>query len=306
MLPGNIPGDTRGRSRGRVRAVALVTAPLVTALVVGVGILTGASSAPDAPSAGAGSASILAGARSLIPEARAERSADARTLGTSRSSQRVPLVDNRVPRASGRLWTTADLKLRIEPREKSRVAGLLESDRRIEVTGRERRAYAEVITGRVTRWVTAKYLSRTKPKKQPQPRSQPQSQPQSQPASPSMGVVDRPCTGVQGTESGLTSSAVRVYRTVCNNFPQITTYGGYAPRGEHGGGKAIDIMTPDPEVGTRLAEFLKANAATFDLYAVLWRQRIWTPQRSSEGWRSMEDRGSPTANHMDHVHVAVN
>ena len=28
-------------------------------------------------------------------------------------------------------------------------------------------------------------------------------------------------------------------------------------------------------------------------------------QRGSEGWRPMSDRGSPTANQMDHVHVSV-
>jgi hypothetical protein len=38
---------------------------------------------------------------------------------------------------------------------------------------------------------------------------------------------------------------------------------------------------------------------------VIYRQHIWTVQRSSEGWRPMSDRGSPTANHMDHVHVSV-
>jgi hypothetical protein len=38
---------------------------------------------------------------------------------------------------------------------------------------------------------------------------------------------------------------------------------------------------------------------------VIYHQQIWTVQRSSEGWRSMSDRGSPTANHMDHVHVSV-
>ena len=44
----------------------------------------------------------------------------------------------------------------------------------------------------------------------------------------SLGLVDRPCPGTSGVESGLTSGAVRVYRAVCNNFPQITQYGGYA------------------------------------------------------------------------------
>ena len=38
---------------------------------------------------------------------------------------------------------------------------------------------------------------------------------------------------------------------------------------------------------------------------VLYSQKIWTVQRSSEGWRSFSDRGSTTANHYDHVHVSV-
>jgi hypothetical protein len=38
---------------------------------------------------------------------------------------------------------------------------------------------------------------------------------------------------------------------------------------------------------------------------VIWSQRIWTVERSSDGWRWMEDRGSDTANHYDHVHVTV-
>jgi hypothetical protein len=28
--------------------------------------------------------------------------------------------------------------------------------------------------------------------------------------------------------------------------------------------------------------------------------------RADEGWRPMDDRGDPPANHYDHVHVAVN
>jgi hypothetical protein len=38
---------------------------------------------------------------------------------------------------------------------------------------------------------------------------------------------------------------------------------------------------------------------------LIWQQHIWTVQRGSEGWRAMEDRGSTTANHYDHVHVTV-
>ena len=59
-----------------------------------------------------------------------------RTLGTSRSADRVPLVDHRVPKAKGKLWTTADLDLRVDPREKSKTAGLVKSDKQIAITGR--------------------------------------------------------------------------------------------------------------------------------------------------------------------------
>jgi hypothetical protein len=35
---------------------------------------------------------------------------------------------------------------------------------------------------------------------------------------------------------------------------------------------------------------------------IIWYQRIWST--NSPGWRKMADRGSPTANHMDHVHIS--
>ena len=69
--------------------------------------------------------------------------------------------------------------------------------------------------------------------------------------------------------------------------------------------KARDIMTSDVELGTAIAEFLRAHASELHLFDVIWRQHIWTPVRASEGWRSMPSRGSATANHYDHVHVSV-
>lgn len=212
-----------------------------------------------------------------------------RTLVTSRSASRVPLAP-RVPRAAGRLWSTADLNLRVVPRPQSAVKGLLPGTRHVDVTGRRAGAYAEVIVGGVSRWVTADYLSKDRPSAQPG----------------SKGLLDRPCAGTEATENGLTAAAVKVYRAVCNNFPQITTYGGYDPHGEHASGKAIDIMTSDLTLGNAIADFLQANASALNIFDVIWQQRIWTPVRASEGRRSMPDRGSPTANHLDHVHVSVN
>jgi len=65
-------------------------------------------------------------------------------------------------------------------------------------------------------------------------------------------------------------------------------------------------MTSDVALGTRIAEYLRSNAAALDLYDVIWRQHIFTQERGGEGWRWMPDRGSATANHYDHVHVSVN
>ena len=46
-----------------------------------------------------------------------------------------------------------------------------------------------------------------------------------------------------------------------------------------------------------------AHYKEFGIDHVIFRQHIWTPY--NQKWRLMEDRGNPTDNHMDHVHVAV-
>jgi hypothetical protein len=273
----------------RSRRFAMVTAPLATALVIGAGIaahdLHVATPMANQPAAAAESVSTIGLAGDRVSR---DIAVERRTVGTSRSTERTPLVP--APRATGRMWTTAPLDLRVFPRAKGPTAGTVKADQHVAVTGRHRGAFAEVISGRTTHWVTTKYLSEKK--KVAQPGSQ--------------GLVDRSCPGTEGTESGLTPSAVKVYRAVCNNFPQITTYGGYDAHGEHASGRAIDIMTSDVGLGNQIAAFLQANAGALNLYDVIWQQHIWTPVRAGEGWRSMPDRGSSTANHYDHVHVSVN
>lgn len=96
----------------------------------------------------------------------------------------------------------------------------------------------------------------------------------------------------------------------------IETVGGWRdPAGEvydlqgHPAGLALDFMTDDiadgTSVGDRLADHLIANATEVGVSYIIWRQRIWSPERVGEGWRAMEDRGSPTQNHMDHVHLSL-
>ena len=260
-----------------------MTAPLVTVLAVGAGVATSGFGIPDAPTASSSNLSAAAGAStaSSAPEQ------EARTLGTSRSTERVPLVNNRVPKAKGKLWTTSDLDLRIEPREKSKVAGLLEAGERVPVTGRSQGAYAEVIVKQVTRWVTADYLSNQKTPE-------------------AMGLSNAPCPDGSSIEGGLQPAAVRTYRAVCNAFPELSAYGGQDGHGEHVNGQAIDFMVPNSSVGQRVADYLYAHRAEFDLFDIIWSQTIWTIERSGEGFRSMSDRGSATANHYDHVHIMVN
>lgn len=79
--------------------------------------------------------------------------------------------------------------------------------------------------------------------------------------------------------------------------------GGYrngADAQDHGKGLAIDVMTTN---GQPIAEFAQQNAARLGITYVIWNQAIWD-SRNSRGWEGMEDRGSPTANHKDHVHIS--
>ena len=63
-------------------------------------------------------------------------------------------------------------------------------------------------------------------------------------------------------------------------------------------------MTSVPAAG-EIAEFVRANYAALGVNYVIYSQKIWSVERSGEGWRGMSDRGSTTANHYDHVHVTT-
>ena len=93
----------------------------------------------------------------------------------------------------------------------------------------------------------------------------------------------------------------------------IKTVGGYRdgdtdPVG-HTAGLALDFMINDiangRAVGDRLARYARAHHAELGVQYVVWRQHIWNIARDDEGWRAMPDRGNPTDNHMDHVHVSL-
>lgn len=76
----------------------------------------------------------------------------------------------------------------------------------------------------------------------------------------------------------------------------VSSYNGHSPSVD----LALDVFQLR-ERGDRYAAFGVADKVHKVDY-VIWRQRINT--RDGRGWRQMEDRGSITANHFDHVHVS--
>ena len=112
-------------------------------------------------------------------------------------------------------------------------------------------------------------------------------------------------SSAKSIESGLTSKSISVLHAVCAAFPDVKSYGGYRnDSGYHGQGRAIDVMVSGDRAW-EIARWLRENAKSLGVIEVIHAQKIWTTQRSSEGWRSMSDRGLATANHYDHVHISV-
>jgi hypothetical protein len=82
----------------------------------------------------------------------------------------------------------------------------------------------------------------------------------------------------------------------------IATVGGVARRStasDHPRGLALDFRA-DRARGDALARCALDNMRAFSIKYVIWQQRI----DYGSGWEPMEDRGSPTANHMGHVHIS--
>ena len=122
------------------------------------------------------------------------------------------------------------------------------------------------------------------------------------------GTSMRPCSRGSAVENRLRKDTIYIYRSVCPLFPAVNSYGGWRAGGMqfHKNGRALDIMlTPGKEsaLGWKIAKYLTSHASVFHIDHVIFEQKIWTP--SSPSWSHMADRGGITANHYDHVHVAV-
>ena len=121
--------------------------------------------------------------------------------------------------ATKQQWTTDELNIWNQPGDKAKLLGELEAGKKVVVTGREMWGRTEIVLKGESRWVTDGYLSDDKP------------------IGVGAGLSMDPCPD-GGVESGLTDNAVFVYRSVCNAFPEITSYGGWSSHGEHSSGRA--------------------------------------------------------------------
>ena len=99
-------------------------------------------------------------------------------------------------------------------------------------------------------------------------------------------------------------------------FGPFSAIGCYRPGndGEHPLGRACDFMlssggvmpaAANIQLGYNIAAWAQANASRLGIMYIIYRQRIWDVRMGSASWVPMEDRGSITANHYDHVHISV-
>jgi uncharacterized protein YraI len=200
-----------------------------------------------------------------------------------------------IPAVVGRLWVTTHVNIRSGPSADRDRIGALQAGGRANITGVTESGWTQVVIGGRAGWVRSIYLSTSKPK------------PEAQPERPSPGVSNASCAISPSIEPHLTSNARAVYRAVCAAFGgSVSSFGGYraGDPGDHGSGKAVDIMVSgDP--GWTIARYVQSHSRELHVSYVIYQQRIWLAGNPTGQWRTMEDRGSRTANHYDHVHVSV-
>ncbi|SDX90769.1 hypothetical protein SAMN05661080_01662 [Modestobacter sp. DSM 44400] len=77
---------------------------------------------------------------------------------------------------------------------------------------------------------------------------------------------------------------------------------GAADPNGHPSGLALDYMVGSDDVlGDAIAQYQIEHWDFLGVEHVIWQQRMLSSPTGS--WTPMEDRGSATANHWDHVHV---
>lgn len=291
--------DTNARRKPKAVTVAGSVAVLATAVAVVAGLAltnptNGSLVAQDAHQAIDDHAATPSAASTPAPPARprtVSRDQSRLSLGGAKDLVGNDASATAASATSTKMWTTDTLNLWTAAGNAATQVGDLDAGKQVLFTGRTLHGRDEIVVNGQTRWVTHGYLSKTKPAAGP---------------TAVAGLSDAPCPD-SSVEKGLAADTIVVYRAVCHAFPQVKDYIGWGPREEHDTGHAIDVMVYDDKaLGDAIAAWAQAHASELNLYDVIWYDRIWTPVRASEGWRDYGDHGSPTANHMDHVHIGTN
>lgn len=300
--------DTNARrfipTRLRASTLAAPLAVMATASAIGVGVLAadievapvtsariadaatadvGAALGDRSETVSRGTARAEAPAAAAAAENRASRRAIAAAAEPTELEKVLDpaAVRTALRQADTKLWTTEALNLWTEPGDRAEQVGELAAGEQVLVTGRALYGREEIVLEGKPRWVTAGYLSAEEP-----------------------FALGGDCTNGTSVPDGVAENIKLVHAAVCAEFPEITTYGTFRSDGEHSQGIAVDIMVSGDR-GWQVAEFLREYYADLGINYLIYSQQIWSVDRSGEGWRGMEDRGSTTANHYDHVHVTV-
>jgi hypothetical protein len=284
--------DTNARRMPKAHVVAAPLALLATAATVGMGVLASTPETRDLLVASSGASIGNAGSDRQVVVSRSDSRDDFADLQKAYDANLSKVATLRAIRqADTKLWTTAALNLWDAPGKDAKKVGLIQDEKKVLVTGRHQSGRDEVVWNGKSRWVTSGYLSDEKPVEEVA-------------SDGSGGDVEAACTNGSSVPSGVSPNIVAVHEAVCANFPEITSYGTFRGDGEHAEGLAVDIMVSGDR-GWQVAEFVRAHYSELGVSYIMYSQRIWSVERSSEGWRYVEDRGSTTANHYDHVHVTT-
>lgn len=195
-----------------------------------------------------------------------------------------------LPKVIGVQYATAALDIRTSSGSDSRTLSEVPAGTALSITGVVVNGRAQIVYQGAVRWVTARYLSATKP----------------------LGNLDPTYGGSVGLV-GLSNNTYQLLVAVRTNYPQIKTIYGIRADSipDHPTGHALDLMLPSYSTaagnaqGWEIAKWARANANSLDIQYIIFDQRIWNRDRDAEGWRLMADRGGDTANHRDHVHITT-
>jgi hypothetical protein len=134
------------------------------------------------------------------------------------------------------------------------------------------------------------------------------------PRNPDGSFPDENCSQKDPTTSGcLTPRTLHALQQArAAGFTHFTACWRQSSWGEHPKGRACDFAASpggfggvatgsDRDYGNRLAGYFIANADRLGVLYVIWYHQIWTP---SVGWHYYTGDGTPSGDHMNHVHLS--